>query len=72
MLWAILFYNPYLAVWPSEDSMRNKRLYLAVRSERDSDPVFIWPAFTATAMSAMVVSSVSPERCDIMVCMPAR
>jgi hypothetical protein len=28
-------------------------------------PVLICPAFTATAMSAMVVSSVSPERCEI-------
>ena len=36
----------------------------AIRSERDKEPVFIMPAFAATAKSAMVVSSVSPERCD--------
>jgi hypothetical protein len=40
-------------------------LYLAVRSERDSEPVLIWPQPVATARSAMVVSSVSPERCDM-------
>jgi hypothetical protein len=33
-----------------------------MRSVRDSEPVLIWPALVATAMSAMVVSSVSPER----------
>ena len=36
------------------------------------EPVFICPAFTATAISAIVVSSVSPERWDIMVAYPAR
>ena len=34
-------------------------------------PVFIAPAFTATARSAIKLSSVSPERCDIMVVYPA-
>jgi hypothetical protein len=28
------------------------------------EPVLIWPQFVATAISAMVASSVSPERCD--------
>ena len=42
--------------------MRSSWLYLAMRSERDSEPVLIWPALVPTAMSAMVVSSVSPER----------
>jgi len=28
-------------------------LYLATRSERAGAPVLIWPAFTATAISAM-------------------
>jgi hypothetical protein len=28
------------------------------------DPVLIWVAAVAAAMSAIVVSSVSPERCD--------
>ena len=35
------FYAPYLAVRPSADSIRNSRLYLAVRSERESEPVLI-------------------------------
>ena len=45
--------------------MRSSWLYLAMRSERDSEPVLIWPALVPTAMSAMVESSVSPERCEI-------
>ncbi len=35
---------------------------MAIRSERLAEPVLIWPALVATAMSAMVASSVSPER----------
>ena len=34
-------------------------------------PVLIWPAFKATAKSAIVVSSVSPERCEITLFHPA-
>src|SRR6202034_995322 len=49
----------------SDSSMRSSWLYLATRSERAGAPVFIWPHPVATARSAMVVSSVSPERCDI-------
>ena len=30
---------------------------MAMRSERDSEPVLIWPALVPTAMSAMVLSS---------------
>ena len=41
--------------------MRMSWLYLASRSERESEPVLIWPQFVATARSAMVASSVSPE-----------
>ncbi len=44
--------------------MRSSWLYLAMRSERDIDPVLIWVADVPTAMSAMVASSVSPERCE--------
>jgi hypothetical protein len=47
---------------PSSSSMRSNRLYLATRSLRLGAPVLIWPAFRATARSAMVVSSVSPDR----------
>jgi hypothetical protein len=45
--------------------MRRSWLYFASRSERLSEPVLIWPQFVATAMSAMVASSVSPERCEM-------
>ena len=38
---------------------------MATRSERQGAPVLICPAFVATAMSAIVASSVSPERCEI-------
>ena len=50
---------------PSSSSIRSSRLYLATRSEREGAPVLIWPAPVATARSAIVVSSVSPERCEI-------
>ena len=42
--------------------MRSNWLYLATRSERAGAPVLICPALTATAISAINVSSVSPER----------
>ena len=35
------------------------------RSDRDGAPVLIWPTPVPTARSAMNVSSVSPERCEI-------
>src|SRR4029079_19214579 len=47
---------------PRSSSMRRILLYFAMRSERDSDPVLICSAFVPTARSAIVVSSVSPER----------
>ena len=53
------------ALAPSSSSMRSSWLYLATRSERLAEPVLIWPAPVATARSAMVVSSVSPERCEM-------
>src|SRR5688572_28711453 len=52
----------YLAVSPSSASMRISWLYFATRSERAGAPVLICPVLSATARSAMVVSSVSPER----------
>ena len=63
-----LFYSPkidlpkYVAASPSSSSMRSNWLYLATLSERLAEPVLIWPVLSATARSAMVVSSVSPER----------
>ena len=55
----------YSASAPSASSIRSSWLYLATRSERDGAPVLICPQPVATARSAIVVSSVSPERCDI-------
>ena len=52
----------YTALPPSCSSMRSSWLYLATRSVRLGAPVLIWQVFKATARSAMVVSSVSPER----------
>src|SRR6266704_1776193 len=45
--------------------MRSSWLYLATRSVREALPVLICPTPVATARSAMNVSSVSPERCEI-------
>ena len=52
--------------------MRSSWLYLAMRSVRLAEPVLIWPALVATAMSAMVVSSVSPLRWLMIVVKPLR
>ena len=60
------------AASPSSSSIRSSWLYFAIRSLRDSDPVLICPAFVATARSAIVESSVSPERCEITERYPAR
>src|SRR5690606_39353997 len=51
--------------------MRKSWLYFAIRSERDIDPVLICVARVATAISAIVESSVSPERCDTTAEYPA-
>ena len=42
-------------------------MYFATRSLRAGAPVLICPQLVATARSAIVVSSVSPLRCDIIV-----
>ena len=55
---------PYFAPTPSAFSMRRRRLYLATRSLRHGAPVLIYGALVPTARSAMVVSSVSPDRWD--------
>src|SRR5580765_1198571 len=71
---ALLFYRwkrgnafqlGYTARSPSSSSIRSSWLYFATRSLREGAPVLIWPQPVATARSAIVVSSVSPERCDI-------
>jgi len=43
----------------------DKRLEFLAALVREAEPVLIWPAPVATARSAMNVSSVSPERCEI-------
>ena len=42
--------------------MRSNWLYFAIRSDRLIEPVLICSALVPTAMSAIVASSVSPER----------
>src|SRR5260370_22868272 len=56
---------------PNSSAMRSRRLYLAVRSPRLIEPVLICPAPVATARSAIVVSSVSPERWETTQVKPA-
>ena len=56
-----------VAAAPSSSSMRSSWLYLQTRSVRLAEPVLIWPAAVPTARSAIVESSVSPERCEMIV-----
>lgn len=56
----------YTAESPSSSSILSNWLYLATRSEREGAPVFIWQVLRATARSAIVVSAVSPERCELI------
>ena len=54
--------NPgYLATLPSSSSILISWLYFAILSDLEAEPVLICPAFVATARSAIVVSSVSPD-----------
>ena len=51
----------FLEISSSSPSILRSWLYFAVRSERQGAPVLICPALTATARSAMKLSSVSPD-----------
>src|SRR5215831_497191 len=51
-----------VAAAPSSSSIRSSWLYLQTRSVRLAEPVLICPAAVPTARSAIVESSVSPER----------
>src|SRR6516225_1949896 len=62
----------YSAASSSTSSIRSSWLYLATRSVRAGAPVLSWPQLVATARSAMVVSSVSPDRWLIMQANPLR
>ena len=42
-------------------------MYLATLSDLDNEPVLIWDEFVATDKSEIKVSSVSPDRCEIIV-----
>ena len=53
-----------------DSAIRMSSLYLAIRSERDREPVLIWPVPRPTARWAIETSSVSPERCDMTVLKP--
>src|SRR5919106_1108161 len=57
----------YRAPSPSSSSMRRSWLYLVVRSPLEGAPALICPAPVATARSAIVVSSVSPDRWEMTV-----
>src|SRR5918993_3400253 len=60
------FFPANVPLLPRASSIRSSWLYLAVRSLRLAEPVLIWPALVATARSAMVASSVSPDRCEMI------
>ena len=47
--------------------MRNNLLYLATLSDLARDPVLIWEDIVSTAKSAIYVSSVSPDLCEMIV-----
>ena len=57
----------YCAASNSSSSMRRSWLYFATRSVRLGAPVLICPALRPTTRSAIVVSSVSPERWETTV-----
>jgi len=50
---------------PNSSSILRSWLYFAILSVLEADPVFICPAFVATARSAINVSSVSPDLWEI-------
>lgn len=63
-------YFPYLLVPAIFSSILNSWLYLAILSVLDAEPVLMNPVFNATAKSAMKVSSVSPDLCDMTAVIP--
>ena len=61
----------YWAISPNSSSILNNWLYLAILSVLEVDPVLICPAFVATAMSAIVASSVYPDLWETTAVIPA-
>ena len=51
-------------------SILNNWLYLQILSVLLAEPVLMNPVFKATARSAMKVSSVSPDLCDMTAVIP--
>ena len=60
--WLVRCYLPKIAALPNSASISKRRLYLAIRSLRQAEPVLICPPPIATAKSARKASSVSPDR----------
>ena len=63
----IILYVLVIDYFVNSSSILNNWLYLHTLSVLDIEPVFICPKSSPTAKSAIVVSSVSPERCEMMV-----
>src|SRR4030095_3042446 len=63
----LLLFPGNIPTLPRASSILNNWLYLAILSNREADPVLICPVFSATARSAIFVSSVSPLRWLIIV-----
>src|SRR3974390_2559690 len=55
---------------PSASSIRKASFHCAMRSERAKEPTLSWPASQPTARCTMVMSSVSPERAEMIVVSP--
>ena len=52
---------------PKIDSILNNWLYFSILSDRHKEPVLICEMLGFNEISAMVLSDVSPERCEIIV-----
>gem|GEM_PF-2203514 len=59
------FFIPYLLLASSHSSISISLLYFSVLSPRQGAHVFICPEFIHTARSAMKVSQLSQDLCDI-------
>ena len=59
-----------MTFFPSSSSIRINWLYLATLSDLAKNPVLIWLELVPTAKSAIKVSSLSPDLCEIIVLYP--
>ena len=68
-----IYLSPYTANVSNSSSIWNNWLYFAIRAERDlTNRFFICPPFVVTEILAIVVSYVSPERCEVTAVRPWR